>query len=284
MGGCHLEHAGAELKVDMLVGDDRDELFLPRQLDGQRTNNVFADEVRVARVLGIHGHSRVAGNGFRSGSGDGEPGAGIFRHLDLEVIHEPFLRFHFHFLVGQGGLRHGAPVHHAFAAVDQALLVELHKDLLNTVRILRVHGEPFAGPITGTTQLLELVDDDAAMFLLPFPDPFEEFLAPEVVLRLAFLLFERLLDLHLCGNAGVVRARQPKDFPAVHARLATQDVLDGVVEYVPHMEHARDVGRRDDDGVGRALVADARRVGGEATILHPEVIPLFFDRLRFVGF
>ena len=122
------------------------------------------------------------------------------------------------------------------------------------------------------------------MLFLPLPDALEEFLAPEIVFGQALFLLQRLLHLHLRGDARVVGARQPEDFLAVHARLAAEDVLDGVVEHVPHVEHARDVRRRDDDGIRRALVADARRVGGEATVLQPEVIPFVLDGLRFVGF
>ena len=178
----------------------------------------------------------------------------------------------------------GTPVHHAFAAIDEALLVKLDEDLLHAARILRVHREPFARPIARAAELLELLDDDAAVLFLPGPDALEEFLAAEVVLGFLLLLLQRLFDLHLRGDAGVVGAGQPEDFLAVHARLAAEDVLDGVVEHVPHVEHAGDVRRRDDDGVRRALVAHARRVGGEATLLQPEVIPFVLDGLRFVGF
>ena len=120
------------------------------------------------------------------GEGRGE---GAFGHLHLEVIHETFLRFHFHFLVGQRRLRHGTPVHHAFAAIDEALFVKLHEDLLHTARIFRVHREAFARPIARATELLELVDDDVAVLFLPHPDALEKFFAAEIVFGFFFLLF-----------------------------------------------------------------------------------------------
>ena len=79
------------------------------------------------------------------------------------------------------------------------------------------------------------------------------------------LFFSVFLDLHLGGDAGVVGARQPEHFFAVHARLAGEDVLDRVIEHVAHVEHAGDVRRRNDDGISRALGRDARRVGDKAT-------------------
>ena len=43
--GRHLQHAGAEFEIDMLVADDRDELLFVRQFGRQRTHDVLADEI-----------------------------------------------------------------------------------------------------------------------------------------------------------------------------------------------------------------------------------------------
>ena len=77
--GRHLEHAGAELKIHVLVADDGNELLLAREFRRQRTDDVFADEFRVTRVLRIHGHGGVAGNGFRPRRGNGQERDGEFR-------------------------------------------------------------------------------------------------------------------------------------------------------------------------------------------------------------
>ena len=69
------------------------------------------------------------------------------------------------------------------------------------------------------------------------PDAFEEFLAAEIVAMLDFFSFLQSSCARprvLRGDAGVVGAGQPEDFLAVHARLAGEDVLDGVVEHVAH--------------------------------------------------
>ena len=62
--GRHLEHAGAELKVHVLVANDRNQLLLTRQFRRQRTHDMLADVFRVTRIFRIHGHGGVAGNGF----------------------------------------------------------------------------------------------------------------------------------------------------------------------------------------------------------------------------
>ena len=78
------------------------------------------------------------------------------------------------------------------------------------------------------------------------------FSRPEVVAVLHdALLAQGLLDDCLGGDAGVVGARQPEHFLALHPRLAGQDVLNRVVQHVAHVEHARHVRGRDDDRIGR---------------------------------
>ena len=124
-----------------------------------------------------------------------------------------------------------------------------------------VHREALAAPVARTSQFLELVDDDSAVFLLPHPHALEELLAADVAFGFLFLLANLLFHHSFRGDAGVVGAREPEDFPAVHARLAAEDVLDGVVEDVAKGEDTGDVGWGDDDGISRALFRNARRVG-----------------------
>ena len=122
------------------------------------------------------------------------------------------------------------------------------------------------------------------MLFLPRPDAFQKFLAAEIVPRLAFVLLELPFDHHLRRDARVVGAGEPEDFLAVHARLAAEDVLDGGVEDVAHVEHAGDVWRRNDNGMGRTFVADARRVSDKTLLVEPELVPLRLDGLWLVRF
>src|SRR5665213_4484290 len=94
-------------------------------------------------------------------------------------------------------------------------------------------------------------------------------------------LLERAFDDGLRGDARVIRAGQPENFLAVHARLAGEDVLDSVVENVAEREHAGNIRRRDDDGI-RWL--RRFRVSDEKFFAEPELIPLVLDGLRLVCF
>lgn len=86
-------------------------------------------------------------------------------------------------------------------------------------------------------------------------------------------LLEVLFHPYLSGDSGVVRARQPQGFISFLARAAHQDVLDGVVQHMAQVEHSRDVGGRNDDGVGRLFRS---RVSLETTFFNPAGLPFFF--------
>ena len=242
---------------------------------------MLAYEPCITRIFRIHCDPSISGNCFRPGGDDGEERARLSRDFDPEMPQEPFLWLHLHFLVRKRGQRRRAPVHHPFAAVNQSLFVKIDEHFVHATGILRVHREPLTAPVAGSAKLFELLDNDAAVFFLPLPNPLQEFLAAEIEAALLLFLFELLFHDHLRGNARVVRPRQPKDLFAIHARFAGEDVLDGVVEYVPHVQHTGNIWRRDDDGIRRL---GRSRIGNEQVIVQPELVPLRFDRFGFVGF
>ena len=81
----------------------------------------------------------------------------------------------------------------------------------------------------------------------------EKLVARQVAL-LDALVGQFLHHLGLRGYRGMVGTGYPEGILAFHAGSAHQDVLNGVVEHVAHVEHTRHVGRRDDDAVRLAAV------------------------------
>jgi len=120
-------------------------------------------------------------------------------------------------------------------------------------------------------ELAQLLEDDAAVLLLPLPGILEELLAGEVFLADAHT-FELGHDLALCRDGSVVGAGDPAGVLAVHTRLADEDVVEGIVEHVAHMKDAGDVRRRYHDGIRFPSV----RFGVEKLVLEPIGIPLVF--------
>jgi len=100
----------------------------------------------------------------------------------------------------------------------------------------------------------------------------------------------RLLALHqlafdhgLRGDAGVVGAGLPQHVLAAHALEAAQDVLQGIVERMAHVQQAGHVGRRDDDAVGKRLGAFGP-AGAEGACRFPCGVDAALDRGGLIGF
>ena len=101
----------------------------------------------------------------------------------------------------------------------------------------------------------------------------------------AFFVEDLFFDDGLGGDAGVVGAGHPKGIITLHAAEPNEDVLEGVVEGVAHVEGAGDVGRGYDDGIGGGIIRGVRgRVGVETSLAAPELVGLIFDGGRFVCF
>ena len=180
-----------------------------------------------------------------------------------------------HLGVRQGGDAVGAPVDDPAALVDEALLVELTEGLPHGLGAPLVHGEPGPVPVAGGPQLLLLGHDAVAVLMLPGPHPLQELLPAQVVAGEALLHPQLLLHLDLGGDAGMVRAGDPQGGVALHPLKADQDVLEGAVHGVAHVELPGDVGRGHDNGVRLLLsIADA----GKALVFLPLLVdpPLHF--------
>ena len=174
-----------------------------------------------------------------------------------------------HLLVRDRRLSCRIPIHHSDTTVDKSLAIEVAEDIIHRLAPLLIHGEGEAIPVAGGADLLELADDDPAVLVRPVPHLVEELLASEVAL-LDPLLGQLSHHLRLRGYGGVICAGNPAGVEAGHPCPADEDILEGVIEHMPHVEHAGDIGRGDDDGVGRSIV----RMRGEELMLGPVSIPL----------
>jgi len=116
--------------------------------------------------------------------------------------------------------------------------------------------------------------------VLPFPNTLEEAVAAQVVARLALGL-ELALDHDLRCDTGMVGARHPVGIVALHAVAADQDVHEGLLEGMPHVQRARDVGRRELDAIG--LRTGIARMAEIAALL-PFGIPASLNAVRVEAF
>ncbi len=147
----------------------------------------------------------------------------------------------------------------------------------DSARASLVHRECCTVPITASAKLAELLEDNAAMLVCPVPSVLEKLLTGEVCL-LDALLCEAVYNLGLCGDAGVVGARNPTCVLTLHARTAHENILDCIVEHVAHVEHTRHVRWWDDHSIRFTTIW----LGAEELVVEPVLIPFTFHCLWIV--
>ena len=238
-----LHRAGAFFRVGIVVADDRN------TPPDQRQQRHPADQVLQAFVVGMHRDGDVAEHRFRPRRRhDDELVAAFDRIFDVPEV--PLDLDLLHFKIRDRGLELGIPIDEALVPVDEARAIKLDKDFCHRPREAFVHGEALARPVARGAQPLQLADDGAAGFRLPFPHALDESLAAHFAAARLLTLHQLALDHGLGGDAGMVGSRLPQHVLAAHALKAAQDVLQRIVERVTHVQRTRHVGRRNDDAVG----------------------------------
>ena len=85
-------------------------------------------------------------------------------------------------------MRGRVPIDHPTPAVDQIFLVEIDKNSGDGSRVSFVHRVTLARPVARTTEAFELLNDDAAVFVLPFDHALQKLFAAEIVTSDTFIL------------------------------------------------------------------------------------------------
>ena len=273
-----LDRARSQFRVGMLVRHHLEAAA------SDRLENILADHILVARIVGMHGDRHVGEHRFRTRRRDDDMVAAICqRHAIGERIAEApeaALGLHrLHFQVGNGGAEMRVPVDEALVAIEEAALVQLHEGPDHGLRKALVHGEAFIGPVHGAAQATQLARDRPAAFRLPVPDLGDEILAA-IVGALFALRIELTLHHHLRRDAGMVGAHHPQRILAAQPLVADDDVLQRIVERVADMQAAGHIGRRIDDGEGHGVGP----VGAEQALLLPMLIPAGLDCRGVEGF
>ncbi len=119
----------------------------------------------------MHCDCGIAEHRLRAGGRDLEhPVSPRNRVIDMPEVPRFFLVGDLCF--GDRGFAVGAPVDNPFAAVDQALFIEIDEHLLDRLVAALIHREPLTFPIAGGTQLFQLADNPPAILFFPFPCAF----------------------------------------------------------------------------------------------------------------
>ncbi len=214
---CDFDGAGAELLVDVLIGDN---LHLPSD---KRKDQVFSHHVLVAFVIGVDRNRHVTEHRLRPRRRDDYAPASIFKRVS-QIVKLSILFLVLDFVIAYRRMIFRTPVDYIFASVDEPFLVQLNKDLAHGMRQTLVHRESFTRPVAGNSEFLQLFDNRPAIFFPPLPDKLDELLASERMPVLSFLR-ETFLDNVLSCYAGVIRPRYPACLISLHPFPADEDIL-----------------------------------------------------------
>jgi len=204
---------------------------------------------KVTLVLWVKGNSCISQQSFRA-CGSYRDGFSRTFHGIPNGVELSLDWFRFYLQIRQGRATAHTPVYQPLAAIDQALVVELDKYFPDGSRKALVQREALSRPIARTAEQPQLFEYRVPTLLFPFPNPFLEGFATEV---LAGLSFRCQLSFHdkLRANTGVVGPGQPERVKPLHSSPSNDDVMKRVYQHVPHMQGASDVGGWDDNREGR---------------------------------
>ena len=158
-----LDATAAERRIDIRIADDGHVPIRERQA------HTAADQMPVTLIIGVHGDRRVAQHGLRPGGRDDEKAVAIAKRI-AQVPQMAHLLFGDHLQIGQRGLEHWIPIDQPFAAIDQSLCIQAHEGFGHRLRKFRIHGELLAPPIDRCAQAAQLLRNQSAGGVLPFPD------------------------------------------------------------------------------------------------------------------
>ena len=241
----------------------------------------------------MHGNRPVTQHRFRPRRGDrnvvtclAQRDVSVFIFLDIlvglpafeRVLEMPHMTVDFDILdfeIRDRSFKLGVPVDEALSSIDQAFTVKLDENLEHGSAQSIIHGEALARPVTGLAQTALLTGNHATRFSLPVPNAFEEFFTPHCAPVRLLVVHELAFDNHLRCNTGMVGSRLPECITTSHPLKPDQDILQGVVEGMPHVQRAGNIRGRKHDRI-RLGGFPARLARGECTGLFPGRVNPFF--------
>ena len=251
-----LYRAAARFRISVFVGDDRD------QPVDERQPHELADQSGVAHILRMHRDTGVTQHRLRAGGGDDDVTSGFAVDRITDMPERPICFTVVDFEIGDHRVHLRVPVDEPLVAVDEAFAVERDENASYRRRQGGIHREALARPVGRGAEPAQLVDDRAARFLFPLPDPLDEIYAAEPLL-VDLRLRELVCDDDLRGDAGMIGTGLPQHVATPHSLIADQHVLQRKGQRVTHMQAPGHVRGRHHDRIGQlAAVGVGRKSAG----------------------
>ena len=243
MGRGYFQTTRTEFDVYIIILNHRNDTVY------QRNDHFLSFQPFVLRVVRIDTHSRITHNCFRTGCCNNR--VATFRitfYLIAEIIQFSMFFFVDDLFVRKGSQRFRVPVHHTDSAIDQSFIEQINEYFDNAFATFLVHSKGCTIPVAGCTELAKLFEDDTSMFVRPVPGMFQKFVTGQVGF-LDTLRGKFVYDFRFSGDGSMVSSRHPAGIFAFHTGTANQNILNGIIKHMSHVQHTGDIRRRDDDGV-----------------------------------
>ena len=184
-----LNYTGTEIDINIIVGNNGDLTTYKRK------DQHLADDILISLVLGIYCYSSITEKCLGSCSSKLDITAAVLERI-TKVPEMTCLIFVLNLGIGYGCKAMRTPVNDPLTSVYKSLIIVLNEYFLNSFGATFVHSETLVAPVTGRTDLLELLDDTSAVLLFPGPCSLKELLSSDIFLEDTFLT-HRLNDLCL---------------------------------------------------------------------------------------
>ena len=268
-----LHRSGSELLIYIIVRHDRD---LPAD---QRQDYIFPDNITISLIIRMYRDRSITEHGFRTGRCDlQEPVSPCDRILDMPEM--SLLLLMLHLSVRKGCLAFRTPVDDPGTLVNISFVIQADKHFFYGFGTALVHCKPLSVPVAGYAQLFQLSLDRSRVFFLPLPGSLQESFPSQFLLVNTFL-FQLVSNFNFRGNSRVIRPRNPEGIVSFHSFVSDQDILQCVVQRVPHVKLSRNIRRRHYRSKGFSAPV---HLCVEIFVLTPFLIQLFFNLFRIVCF
>ena len=185
-----------------------------------------------------------------------------------------------YFRIRKRSFTYRTPVNDPGSFIDIAFLIQADKYFLYCFGTSFIHGKTLSVPVAGYAQFLQLPFDRSCIFFFPLPGSLQEFFSSQLFF-VNSLFLQLIRNLHLGRNCCMVRSRDPEGIISLHSLIADQDILQCIVQRVPHMKLSGYI-RRGHYGCKRfsASVYFCMKI----FVLTPFVIKFWFNLFWIVGF
>ena len=143
MRGRDFQDAGAEFRIDCLIGDNRNFLAC------QGTPRMFTQEIGVSLVTWMKCHRSVGHDGFGSCSCDFQETPRLLHNLVADEVEVPLLWLGNHFFIRHRSLGSRIPVDHAATAINQPFPIKIDKNVLYSRNVSVIERIALARPVAG---------------------------------------------------------------------------------------------------------------------------------------